>query len=268
MKRLLTPEQEEYLRNNSEGRMAIDLTELFNAKFGLNLTCAQIKNWKARNKVVSGLTRVEIANGFKHQKLFTEEQEAFLQANYKGISNKDLHRLLTTEFAVDVTVNQVKAFKQRNKLDSGLKGTEGIPPPNRGKRMTEYMTPDAIERTKATRFQKGNKPATWLPVGSERVDAKDGYVLIKTKEPNVYEHKHRVIWEREHGLIPDGHNVIFLNGDRTDLRLENLALISKATHALINKNGLRYKDPELTKTGIIIGELIAEAGKANRRLKE
>ena len=268
MKRLLTPEQEDYLSQKARGRMVTELTEIFNAEFGLNLTCEQVKNWKSRNKVVSGLTRTEIANGFEHKKLFDEEQERFLKANYKGISNAELHQLFTAKFGVDVTVKQVKSFKQRNRLDSGLKGTEGIAPPNKGKEMSEYMTPEAIERTRATRFEKGHRPATWLPVGSERVDAKDGYVLIKTAEPDVYKLKHRVIRESANGEIPEGHNVIFLNGDRTDLRLENLALISKATHALINKNGLRYKDPELTKTGIIIGELMAEAGKANRRLKE
>ena len=42
------------------------------------------------------------------------------------------------------------------------------------------MTPEAIERTKATRFKKGDKPGNHRKVGSERITV-DGYIEIKTK---------------------------------------------------------------------------------------
>lgn len=205
------------------------------------------------------------------KKLFSPDQEAFLIENYKGVSNKELHRKFTEKFDMDVTVNQVKAFKQRNKLDSGLRGTEGIEPPNKGKKQAEFMTPEAIQRTKATQFKKGNRPANHKPVGHERIDNKDGYIIVKTKEPNVYEHKHRVVWEQANGPIPEGHNIIFLNGNRLDIRLENLEMVSAATHARLNQSGLRFDSAELTKSGVIVARLMSEMGKVkrkNRRMKD
>lgn len=42
---------------------------------------------------------------------------------------------------------------------------------------------------------------------------------------------HRDIWESRNGPIPDGFDVHHLNRDRTNNRIENLALITRAEHA-------------------------------------
>lgn len=48
----------------------------------------------------------------------------------------------------------------------------------------------------------------------------------------------RLIWEETHGLIPAGHKVIYLDGDRFNLAPENLACLS---HAEVQKR--RLADP-------------------------
>jgi len=37
---------------------------------------------------------------------------------------------------------------------------------------------------------------------------------------------HRELWERHHGPIPRGHAVTFRNGDKQDIRIENLELLT------------------------------------------
>lgn len=76
-------------------------------------------------------------------------------------------------------------------------------------------------------FQKGQACWNHKEVGSERVNV-DGYLEVKVAEPNKWQLKHRIVWEKANGTIPKGHNVQFKNGNKQDLRIENLYLISKA----------------------------------------
>lgn len=100
-----------------------------------------------------------------------------------------------------------------------------------------------------TRFKPGNKPKTWVPVGTETVDV-DGY--LKRKVSDDYErgesrrgwkYVHRLLWEEHHGEIPDGCAVVFRNGNQTDIRIENLELIHRAE--LARRNGVARFPAEL-----------------------
>lgn len=66
------------------------------------------------------------------------------------------------------------------------------------------------------------------PIGSERIQG--GYTIVKTNErwPNgsiKWEFKQRVIWKKANGEIPSDKKIIFLDGDRTNFKLENLAMV-------------------------------------------
>lgn len=56
-----------------------------------------------------------------------------------------------------------------------------------------------------------------------------GYIRVRLG-PNDWQYEHRVVWEEAHGPIPAGYHVHHLNHDRTDNRLENLALLFGRTH--------------------------------------
>lgn len=58
------------------------------------------------------------------------------------------------------------------------------------------------------------------------------------------------VWEQEHGPIPKGHKIIFLNNDSLDCRLENLACVPTHYLALMNKQHLKSEDPRITETAI------------------
>ncbi|MFB5268121.1 HNH endonuclease signature motif containing protein [Paenibacillus enshidis] len=51
-----TPEQRDFIKNNAAGKGNAELTELFNARFGLNLSVEKIKCFKANHRISSGLT--------------------------------------------------------------------------------------------------------------------------------------------------------------------------------------------------------------------
>ena len=76
--------------------------------------------------------------------------------------------------------------------------------------------------------------------------------------------KHVLIWEQVNGPVPEGHCLIFLDGDRSHIELDNLMLISRKTLAILNKRGLIRKDADLTRTGVQIAELIRAIGQCKQ----
>ena len=60
------------------------------------------------------------------------------------------------------------------------------------------------------------------------------------------------MWEQQYGEIPDNHIVIFLNGDKLDVRIENLRMIPRDVHIRLNQENGRFEDAEITDTSINI----------------
>lgn len=107
-------------------------------------------------------------------------------------------------------------------------------------------------------FKKGHKPQTWVPVGTQ-VITDDGYLKIKISDdrtvPSRFNWKmaHVIEWENLHGPIPKGHIVVFRNGNRRDIRIENLEMITLAEN--MKRNTLHNLPPELKKVVYMKGAL-------------
>lgn len=242
------------------------VAELMNAKFNTDFTKKQMQTLKSRLKLKSGLpTNVK---GMQ-KKLTTPEQDEFIHENYKGLYNKELADLVNERFKTNLTTKQIKAYKARNKLDSGIGGhfKEGAPAWNKGLQQKDYMSKEAIARTKRTRFKKGQIPPNRVPIGTERI-SKDGYIEVKIQDGQTndnYEFKHRVLWMAHHGEIPDEHIVIFKNGDKEDIRIENLMMVHRGISLHLNKQGLHSEHPELTEAGVNLVKLQFKTNEMRRK---
>ena len=189
--------------------------------------------------------------------IWSNEEKEYLAEITPGHHYTEIQELMKNKFNLEFTMNQIKGAICRYKLNTGFTGRfqKGDIPFNKGKSQKDYMSAESIEKTKKTRFKKGQPPINWRPVGSERI-TKDGYTEIKIAEPNVWELKHKVLWEREHGSIPPKHVVIFADGNKENLDINNLMLISREKLLIMNTNELIKKDAELTKTGALIADVI------------
>lgn len=249
-RRRYTKEQIDYLREIAKGRYLNEITNLFNQKFGLNLTESQIKNLKTNYKITSGVPNRRITGD---EGLFTKVQKEFIKQHVKGRTNKELTDLINKTFNLSITTEQMRNYKRNHGLSSGLdfRFKKGHTPWNKGVKGLDIGG-------KETRFKKGHKPANYLPVGTERV-SKDGYVIVKISDEGTqhqrWKRKHVLIWEQANGPVPEGHVVIFGDGNRRNFDLSNLILVPREHLARMAKLGLFQNDAELTRTGLLIAEI-------------
>lgn len=199
---------------------------------------------------------------------YSEEQKKFIIDNNYGKYSKELADMFNQQFNTNITAKEIKYFRHNNKLNSGLTGQfqKGNISHNKGKKQSEYMTKEAIERTKATRFKKGNRPINYRPVGSERI-TKDGYIEVKVSDPDKWETKNKIVYKQNFGDIPKGYKVIYADGNKLNNDPNNLLLVSNSELLIANRNHLIYNNKELTESGILISRVIDKANKVkNERL--
>lgn len=163
------------------------------------------------------------------------QNQVYSKAANLGLKKTPEHRERMQEFTN-------KALTNAGIANRFVKGQVSF---NKGKKQSDYMSEDAINRSKATRFKAGHRPANWVPVGSTRIDAKDGYKLVKVAEPRVWDLAHRVLWEEHNGKLKDGEILTFINGDKTDIRLDNLQKITLADNA--KRNSIYNYPPEIVR---------------------
>lgn len=139
---------------------------------------------------------------------------------------------------------------------------KGTVPPNKGRRLDG----PALERLRPTQFRKGQESWNHRPVGATRMI--DGYQWTKVgAEPRVcwtrnWRQSHLLLWEAANGPVPDGHRIVFRNGERSDLRLENLECVSMAD--LARRNQSNYPE-ELRRVNYLRGALTRAINRRARR---
>lgn len=163
---------------------------------------------------------------------WTSEDKAKLQELYPHTKNIDLAKLFgRSETAVNAAAFKLglkksvsfmyecssKSFFKKGDI-SWNKGVKG------------YMGPNV------TSFKKGMTPANFVEVGTERLDA-DGYTYVKVENPNKWELKHRLVWKNLFGDIEHNHVVIFVDGNKTNFELSNLALVHRRELLYFNRWG-------------------------------
>lgn len=249
-----TTEQKEFIAANVKGRSAAELTELFNERFGINISKSAMRAYKTNHKLKSGFPP-----GKHEPSKELVEWRAFVAEHIKGKTTEEITELFNQHFGLNWTVEKMKGFKSRNHFDSGLTGQfeKGHVPFNKGMK-------GLCMGGKETQFKKGHRPKNYRPVGSERINV-DGYIEIKIADPDKWKHKHVWIWEQANGPVPESHAVLFGDGDKMNVELNNLILVSRKQLAILNHMHLIKSDVELTKTAILIADL---KNQTNKRKKE
>lgn len=184
-------------------------------------------------------------------KKYTKEHIEYLREITPGRTNKEITKMFNEKFNLNISESALAQVRKRHGIKTGSDGKykKGHEPWNKGKK--GFMGPNK------TSFKKGHKPHNWVPIGSERI-TKDGYVQIKIQEGKFQKNwrgKHILVWEEHNGPVPEGHAVIFGDGNNRNFDIDNLILVSRAQLLKLNQQGLIKNDADLTRTGVIIADL-------------
>lgn len=130
----------------------------------------------------------------------------------------------------------------------------GTTPPNKGLRRPGWSTGRMAE----TQFKKGEMRGAaqhnYVPVGTLRINSKDGYLERKVTDDHPVPARrwvgvHRLVWEAAHGPIPSGHRVAFKPGTKTnvleDITLDKLELVTAAE--MMRRNTRHNLPPEINR---------------------
>ena len=192
--------------------------------------------------------------------IFTTDQKEFILKNADGIQTQELTERFNRQFGLTLTYEQIRGYKKIHKITNGLNCTF----------QKGHISSTAIRRGQhigsATEFKKGNRPLNSKPVGTERINGY-GYLDVKTAEPNEWKAKHVLLWERQNGKVPKGHKLVFLDGDKTHIILENIALVNDAEMLIINRKKLITGDPEASKAGILLAKSMRKSFESRKKEK-
>nr|VFK14967.1 MAG: HNH endonuclease [Candidatus Kentron sp. LFY] len=198
-----------------------------------------------------------------------------LKARYPHSSTAEVARLVKRkrravyQKARALGITKSDAYREKLYAELSLRLTEsgrktrfqpGLSPWNRG--MNGLVISD---NSRTTWFPPGHRPKNWVPIGTQIVDSY-GYLRRKVRDDaplglsrRNWVHVHVSIWTERHGPVPAGHAVVFKNGDKTDIRIGNLELVSRTE--LMRRNTIhRYPED--------VQRAIRSLGRLNRVIRE
>ena len=251
-------EVHDFVRENCTKMRDAQLAQECNAALGTNFTKSKMQTFRYNHGYLNHLGKLkpeEIAN-----RKYSMEVIDYIRKNSWGVSSAEMTERLKEKFGIVSTPRQIKVLRQKLGVKSGCKGwyLKSHEPGNKGLKIEEYMSPEAIEKSKKTRFKKGDRPANELPVGTV-IRHSSGYMIrkrsMKGKQWERWEFLHRAVWEEHNGPIPKGYKIIFKDRDKTNCDISNLLLVSAQDLAIMIRKGYLSEDPEVTEAGAMLASL-------------
>lgn len=198
-------------------------------------------------------------------RLFTVDEDQFLKDNYLCIPAKRMSKMLGRSesaarqrmklLGLVVPAETIKKFKHDSQF------SKGNPSFNSGKKQSEYMSEDAIERSKKNCFKSGHLPHNTrsdfeISIREDNRGVKYKFIRIGLSK---WIPLHRHNWIIANGEIKRDLKLIFKDGDTMNCDLENLELLTAAE--LMKRNSYHnYPQP--------IPKLIQLRGALNRRINK
>jgi len=259
MSRKYPEEIKTFIAENAWGRTSQELADLVNEVFpDFGVTVTQVRCYKTNNGIKCGVKGVREGHGSK----YTPEMLEWVRANAAGKGNQELADECSRVFGIEISAKQISNYKKSHKISSGLTGhfEKGCVPYNKGKHIEVHPN------CKKGWFKKGEHPQNFKEIGTVVVN-NDGFLVRKVANPDVWKFESRLVWEAHYGPIPPGNKIMHLDGNRLNVDINNLAMISDAEHMDMVRRKSYSDNPEITRAGVAIAKL-SVATRARKKTKQ
>lgn len=205
----------EFICENYYTLTAGEIVKELDNSFSFKVTSSSLRCWASKQ-------------GIQKNFQYSEEEKEWIKNNWtKYINNFDLTNDFNNRFNSNRTVDAIK-------------------------KILKVVVPDSdFGHSGGCKVGEGSS-VTAKPIGSETF--KGGYWWVKINDdplPKNYttedryknwRQKHRVIWERHNGEIPEGCKIIFLDGNRNNFSLDNLYCADTRALLYLMRNKMWYPE--------------------------
>lgn len=208
--------------------------------------------------------------------LWTAEDDAVLTYLYPDNRTEDILAFLPGKTKSGLYYRAGKlGLKKAPGLVARL-AAEAMADPNHGGRRSQFQKGEtswnkgvsyqAGGRSAETRFKPGHRGGKavelYRPIGSERI-SRDGYLERKTNDGELLQRRWRAVhileWEAINGPLPKGHALAFKDGNKSNITLDNLELITRAE--LMRRNSYHQYGAEVAKVVQLRGAITRQINK-------
>lgn len=243
MKISYSKEEIDFIVEKYKDHQRAEVAKLFKEKFNREIKSQDVAN-----------TAYRYATYKKEVKKINEEHVEYLKDIYQKYKLEDCKKMIEEKFGISTTLSSLRSILHKYKIY-----TERETKFQKGNK----LSPEHYAKIQATMFKKGKKPFNAHPIGHE-INCK-GYIWVKVAD-DLYETrgdwmknwkpKSKIIYEQHHGPVPEGHQIIFADGNNRNFDIDNLIAVSKREICYMNKTGLYKIDKrKLNKQTVQIAKL-------------
>lgn len=230
-----TNEDIEFIKNNIDELSYRQMAACFEKKYGKKFHYDSIAHVAKRHGFKKNIRVYADRKNSEIRAYYSDEQLSFLKETFsKTVKWQELTDLFNEKFKTNYTYYEIAGICKRKF----------------GFNMENYGT-----------FRRG-KHTFSFPVGTEKV-GKNGITYIKISDKELpsgnsgnWVRKSKFVYESVYGKQPKGSQVICLDGDKSNVDIENLYCIDRKTGALLARENWYKNDRELTLTAVKCAELM------------
>lgn len=212
------------------------------------------------------------------RRVYSDAEIAWLRDNC-NLTLAALHEGFCERFGrTDVSAQKLHSLRKREGFKTGRTGRFeiGMVPANKGKPCEEGRG-GKHPNARHSQFRKGGLPHNTKYLGHERV-SKDGYIEISIDEVNPhtgyerrYVLKHRHLWEKLNGILPDDMCLKCLDGNKQNTDTSNWEAIPRGALPLLSARfgyGFDHAPEEAKPALLTMAKIRHKAKTLKRRLAE
>ena len=181
---------------------------------------------------------------------WTDKEISYLIKIAKGKYLSEIAELMSEKFNYPFRKTQIKSAMAKHKITNNMK----------------HKVPKGTEPWNKN-LKIGNSHIHNLKNTGDEYISSNGFTMMKLDNPTRWVQKHRYLYEQQFGEIPKDKVLIFLDGNKQNLNLDNLKCITRKQLIKMNQNKLFYNNAELTSTGAELANLMLKINEVSKNKK-